>query len=189
MKPMNRSKLIHIHKFIFVLLIVIVAIFLYGYFIPSAQVFGKVYYRGSASNLKVALTFDDGPNEPYTSQILNVLAQYNIKATFFLIGENVEFYPEVARRILAEGHVIGNHSYSHSANHALTGFGSRDAALAEKVIHEVTGVYPRLYRPPHGKTTPWELNYMKRSDMVTVTWNVETSELKSRSPEYIAITF
>src|SRR5436305_1564055 len=65
------------------------------------------------SERKVALTFDDGPNEPYTSEVLNVLRERHVRATFFLTGMNVQTYPETAREIVRQGHEIGNHSYSH----------------------------------------------------------------------------
>src|SRR5579872_5285240 len=74
---------------------------------------GLIYWRGDPSEMKVALTFDDGPNEPYTSEILQVLRENNVRATFFVNGKNVETFPETAREIVREGHAIGNHSYSH----------------------------------------------------------------------------
>jgi peptidoglycan/xylan/chitin deacetylase (PgdA/CDA1 family) len=158
----------------------------YGYFIPTSPVFGKVYYEGNSSQRVVALTFDDGPNEPYTSEILDILARYDVKATFFVIGRNVELYPETAKHIIAEGHVLGNHSYNHNANHALTQYGARDLKLAEVAIYGVVGVKPHLYRPPHGKKTPWELQQVKRDGLIEVTWSVSTNELKAKSPEQMA---
>lgn len=148
----------------------------YGYFIPASPVFGKVYAEGSPAENVVALTFDDGPNDPYTSQILDILASYNIKATFFLIGKNVELYPETARRIVAEGSVIGNHSYSHNANHALSDYGAEDLQRAQKVIFNITGVSPHLYRPPHGKKTPWELQDVKEAGLIEVVWSVSAND-------------
>ena len=107
-------------------LLIVIAVLVYGYCIPSSQVFGKVYFKGNTSKKVVALTFDDGPNDPYTSQILNILEQYKIQATFFEVGKNVELYPSTAKRLVANGDVIGNHPYSHSANHALTEYGVND---------------------------------------------------------------
>jgi peptidoglycan/xylan/chitin deacetylase (PgdA/CDA1 family) len=148
----------------------------YGYFIPSSPVFGKVYAEENTKNKIVALTFDDGPNEPYTSQILDILAAKNIKATFFVIGQNVELYPDSAGRIIAEGHVIGNHSYSHDANHALTEYGARDLEKAQVTLDKTLGVLPHLYRPPHGKKSPWELQAVKKMGMIEVTWNVSAND-------------
>jgi peptidoglycan/xylan/chitin deacetylase (PgdA/CDA1 family) len=148
----------------------------YGYFVPTSPVFGKVYYEGTTGEKIAALTFDDGPNEPYTSQILDILASHDIKATFFLIGKNVELYPETARRIITEGHVIGNHSYSHNANHALTEFGARDLEQAQETICNTVGVIPHLYRPPHGKKSPWELQAVKKEGMLEVTWSASAND-------------
>ncbi len=158
----------------------------YGYFVPASPVFGKVYYKVNSSEKVVALTFDDSPNEPYTPQILDILDRYNVKATFFVVGQNLQAYPEIGQRILAEGNVVGNHSYSHSANHALTTFGSRDMGLAQMVIFSVLGVTPHLYRPPHGKKTPWELAAVKKEGLIEVTWSVATGELRARSATSVA---
>jgi peptidoglycan/xylan/chitin deacetylase (PgdA/CDA1 family) len=154
----------------------IISLITYGYFIPTSPVFGKVYYEAKSQDKVVALTFDDGPNEPYTSQILNILSSYDIKATFFLIGKNVELEPETARRILADGHVIGNHSYSHSTNHALTEYSARDLAHAQEVIEGTLGIVPHLYRPPHGRKSPWELQAVKKEGMLVVTWSVSAND-------------
>lgn len=153
------------------MVVLAIAFSAYGYFVPASPVFGKVYSKGSPAEKVVALTFDDGPNEPYTSQILDILKENNIKATFFVIGKNVELYPQITRRILAEGHVLGNHSYSHNANHALSNYGSRDLQRAQEVIFNVTGVKPHLYRPPHGKKTPWELESVENNQLIEVLWS------------------
>jgi peptidoglycan/xylan/chitin deacetylase (PgdA/CDA1 family) len=165
---------------------VLIILLAYGYFIPTSPVFGKVYYKGTEPEKVVALTFDDGPNEPYTSEVLDILDEYNVKATFFVVGENVELYPETAKRIVAEGHVLGNHSYSHNANHALTEYGAKDLVLAEKAISDTVGVRPHLYRPPHGKKSPWELEEVREQGMIEVTWSVSTGELNTKSSVKVA---
>lgn len=165
---------------------VILMVLAYGYIIPTSPVFGKVYYKGDNHQKVVALTFDDGPNEPYTSEILDILDKYNVKATFFCVGKNVELYPETARRIVAEGDVLANHSNTHDANHALTEFGARDLMEAEKAIYDTVGMKPHLYRPPHGKKSPWELDAVKDQGMIEVTWSVSTGELNTHSYEKVA---
>jgi len=144
----------------------------YGYFSPVSPVFGKVYFAGDTSDKVVALTFDDGPNGTYTKQILDILNRYGIDATFFCIGQNVELYPDVAKLIIEEGSVLGNHSYSHDANHALSTFGERDLEKAQDIIYTITGVSPHLYRPPHGKKTPWELDSVEKNNLIEITWSV-----------------
>ena len=156
--------------------ILLLALVAYGYFIPTSPVFGKVYYEVATREKIVALTFDDGPNEPYTSRVLDILASHNIKVTFFIVGKNVELYPEIARRITAAGHVVGNHSYSHNANHALTEYGARDLERAQETIYNTIGVIPHLYRPPYGRLSPWELQAVKKRGMIEVTWSVSVND-------------
>jgi peptidoglycan/xylan/chitin deacetylase (PgdA/CDA1 family) len=161
-------------------------VFVYGYVIPSAPVFGKVYYKGNIHDKIVALTFDDGPNEPYTSEVLDILDKYDVKATFFCVGKNVELYPETAKRIVAEGDVLANHSYTHDANHALTEYGARDLVMAEQAIYDTVGVKPHLYRPPHGKKSPWELDAIRDEGMIEVTWSVSSAELNGATASSLA---
>src|SRR5712692_63620 len=82
--------------------------------VPHWELFGPAVVRGSAAGRRVAITFDDGPVAPFTEQILDILRQRKVPATFFLCGRNVERFPEIARRIQAEGHAIGNHTSSYS---------------------------------------------------------------------------
>jgi peptidoglycan/xylan/chitin deacetylase (PgdA/CDA1 family) len=164
----------------------IMMVLIYGYVIPSAPVFGKVYYKGDNHDKVVALTFDDGPNEPYTSEVLDVLDKYEVKGTFFCVGKNVELYPETAKRMVAEGHVLANHSYTHDANHALTEYGARDLITAENAIFDTVGVKPHLYRPPHGKKSPWELDAIRDEGMIEVTWSVSSAELNGATASSLA---
>ncbi|UNC92468.1 glycerol-3-phosphate acyltransferase [Candidatus Contubernalis alkaliaceticus] len=138
-------------------------LFLITAFIVVSFLFLNMYvYRGfelqtdivRAGNLKkdyIAITFDDGPDPVYTPQILDILKEQDVKATFFMVGKHVEMYPEVARRIVEEGHEIGNHTYSHKNLLFL----SKDKAECEifksnRVIEEVTGIKTELFRPPRG---------------------------------------
>lgn len=174
--------------------VLIAGFLLYGYAVPSSQVFGKVYYQGHQSTTivdgrsekLVALTFDDGPNDKYTPQVLDILDNYDVKATFFVVGKNVEKNPDIAKRILAEGNVLGNHSYSHDANHALTDEGCKDLCEAQEAIYQTVGVKPHLYRPPHGKLSPWEIQYAKQTGLIEVTWSVSSNDLHVKSPEVFA---
>jgi peptidoglycan/xylan/chitin deacetylase (PgdA/CDA1 family) len=158
----------------------------YGYFIPAAPVFGKIFYKGAPDKKVIALTFDDGPNEPYTSELLDVLEKYGVKATFFTTGYNVTLYPETARRIVSAGHDLGNHSFRHDPDHALTMQGCYDLTLAEDKIYEVTGYNPNLYRPPHGRKSPWELQYVREQGLMAVNWSIATPELAGRTPQQMA---
>ncbi len=161
-----------------ILPVFVVSTLFYGYAAPGSQLFGRVYYQSESKEKIVALTFEDGPNEPYTTQILDVLAKYRVKATFFLIGENIELSPLSAKQVIADGHVIGNHSYRHSPGQALSSYGLSDLKLAQETIYKVTGRLPHLYRSPKGKT-PWELDWLEDEGMIEVTWSVASNEFAS----------
>lgn len=154
----------------------LIAVIAYGYFIPSSQVFGRVYYKAATSEKVVALTFDDGPNEPYTSSILDILQSRGVKASFFVVANNVVLYPDVAKRIINDGHMLANHSETHRANHALSDFGNNDIIQAQENIARITGIIPHFYRPPHGKKSPWELEYLKKEGLVEVTWSAAVND-------------
>src|ERR1700693_4684903 len=89
------------------------AIYCYAWSIPTLQYFGPALLRGPTAGNRVALTFDDGPTSPFTVQILDILRDRGVPATFFVCGKNVERNPDILRRIQAEGHAIGNHTYEH----------------------------------------------------------------------------
>jgi len=134
---------------------------------------GVVYWHGNPAERKIALTFDDGPNEPYTSQILNILKSYNIKATFFLIGKNVDSYPEIARRIVREGHCIGNHTYSHPDLALELKFQIDEQIKAcEDAIFNATGIRTNLFRPPYGLDNPWVFREAENLGYVIIKWSV-----------------
>jgi peptidoglycan/xylan/chitin deacetylase (PgdA/CDA1 family) len=115
---------------------------------PFSQILGPFPYRASGADRVVALTFDDGPNEPYTSQIADFLDQHDIKATFFQVGRAVDRYPQVTARLVASGHVIGHHGYAHRFGRYV-----RRVSLAEDMQQGLdsfaaVGLRPTLYRPP-----------------------------------------
>lgn len=131
------------------------------------------------------LTFDDGPSEPYTSQILEILKKENIKATFFVCGKNVERLPEILKKVYEAGHAIGNHSYSHSKK--LTLLGSwREISKTNTVVRRVIGQEPKLYRAPYGYFMPWILPYILYKRMRLVGWNILGKDWKEQSPQDIA---
>lgn len=124
-----------------------------------------------SSTKKIALTFDDGPNPDYTPQILDGLKERNVKATFFLLGEEVETYPEIVKRMYEEGHLIGNHTYDHvNLGHLCEGAACKQVKRTNEIIEEVTGYYPEFVRPPFGE---WKENIDKDMTMIKVLWNVD----------------
>ncbi len=110
---------------------------------------GSFPSRGPTWDKVVALTFDDGPNEPYTSELVNLLGDKRVAATFFQVGKCVERHPDVSARMAAAGHVIGNHSYSHRFLRYLTEPSlSSEMDRTQTVLRRATGRSPALFRPP-----------------------------------------
>ena len=141
------------------------------------QLFGPVMAHGQQHEPLVALTFDDGPSR-YTPQILDTLSRYDVKATFFAIGRNVDRYPALARRILDEGHALGNHTYSHPFLAPMEPPAQirKEIDQASESILRATGVAPTLFRPPHGWRSPWMANELKKDKYTVVTWTVSPDD-------------
>lgn len=139
---------------------------------PRSQLFGKTLVSGPAGERLVALTFDDGPNPPYTNRILDVLRDEHVHATFFVVGRAVSAHPAVAARIVHEGHAIGNHTWDHehllvlprSAVHA-------ELARTDDAIFRATGVHTRLMRPPFGARDFRSLEQVRRDGYTVVMWS------------------
>ena len=135
---------------------------------------------------KVALTFDDGPNEPYTSRILDILSGYLVKSVFFVCGRNVEFHPELSRRIVQEGHLLGNHTHSHSRFLTTTGLALWETLKAAEVIQRITGVIPEYFRPPYGAPNPLFWWVLKRKGYRVVLWDVDGRDWERPSAPELA---
>ncbi|HEU65216.1 MAG TPA: glycosyltransferase, partial [Chloroflexi bacterium] len=148
---------------------------------PRSRFYGKVWSNGNRDCPRIALTFDDGPNEPYTSQVLTILEKYGIKATFFVIGQNARRHPETCRQIVAAGNVIGNHSYHHHKSLCLRRGKAiaSDIKLARQAIYDCTGLEPRLFRPPYGFRTPWLMRTVRHLGYTVVTWDNMTGDWKA----------
>lgn len=126
---------------------------------------------------RIALTFDDGPNPPYTDRILDVLAAYDITATFFCVGLNAAAHPETLARIADAGHTLSNHTWSHPFLPDLSQDELRFQLNAtNEVIRNAAGVAPRLVRPPYGSRTPEVLNWIAEQGMSTVLWDNDTCD-------------
>ncbi|MDP1808721.1 MAG: polysaccharide deacetylase family protein [Actinomycetota bacterium] len=146
---------------------------------------GGIVRRGR-NHPHVALTFDDGPSPEYTPKILDVLKEKEAKAAFFMVGKHVEKYPDVARRVFAEGHDIGNHTYSHRD---LVPAG-RKTILAElnkteQIILRVVGVRTRLFRPPRGIISNAGRKLLVELGYTIAMWTVSAVDWRGRSPKAI----
>jgi polysaccharide deacetylase family sporulation protein PdaB len=136
----------------------------------------KIFYSGNKQKKQVALTFDDGPSKYYTDKVLDILKEYNVKATFFLIGSNVQKYPEVVKRIAEEGHQIGNHSWAHRNFKKLTNDEMRqELDMTEQVIDSAGGKMTNLFRPPYG-SNPDDLKVINAYGYNVVNWSVDTKD-------------
>ena len=127
----------------------------------------------------VALTFDDGPNEPYTGRILDVLGERGVKATFFVVGVNATRHPRTLLRIVAEGHAVGNHTWSHARLGTLTpAWAEAEIEQGAAVIETLSGARPRLFRPPAGDVgDPAALRRTcRRLECLNVMWSVDAQD-------------
>ncbi len=141
-----------------------------------------------SSKKSILLTFDDGPNPKVTPLILDILSRYNARATFFVLGRNVELWPELAKRIVAEGHAIGNHSFSHSFWKTLTGNLQDEARLTDDAIYKATGVKTKLYRPPWGHVATKALKNFLQKNYSIFLWDISAYDWFRPSPTFIEKT-
>lgn len=134
---------------------------------------------GASERKKVALTFDDGPNPQYTPEMLEALKEREVKATFFLLGQEVEKYPEVVKQIQKDGHLIVNHSYKHEQLSKLPmEQACSQVSRTNELIYGITGVYPSYLRPPFGD---WHEQLDSEVNMVEVLWDVDTLDWSSQN--------
>jgi peptidoglycan/xylan/chitin deacetylase (PgdA/CDA1 family) len=142
----------------------------YGAVYPRAQLFGPTIWR-TLSASKLALTFDDGPNPSITPQLLDLFAEHNVQATFFLVGKFVRQCPELTKEIGARGHAIGNHTDTHP-NLFFCGPQETNDELVrcQEAIHRATWAAPRWFRPPFGFRSPWLGEVAERQGMRAVMW-------------------
>lgn len=135
----------------------------------------------TASNKTAYLTFDDGPIPEVTPAILEVLARYGVKATFFVVGDNVHKYPHIYARVLAEGHKVGNHTYHHVKGSA---YSLEDYMREVDACTEVMGQDTRLFRPPYGKIKPRQKRAVLDKGYEIILWDVLTHDYNPHySPE------
>jgi peptidoglycan/xylan/chitin deacetylase (PgdA/CDA1 family) len=133
---------------------------------------------GCSDRRQVALTFDDGPNPPYTQQILDILRANDAKATFFVEGEAAAAHPDLVRQEGELGMAVGSHSYAHLEDLLLTGSDDFQADLkrAEAVLEGIVGYRPRLYRAPYGHTSEAMLRGLYRAGYVSIGWDIDSED-------------
>ncbi|MDN5294264.1 MAG: peptidoglycan-N-acetylglucosamine deacetylase [Eubacteriales bacterium] len=161
--------------------------FLLGIFFWAGKYFyvyhTGVVYRGETSERAIALTIDDGPDPRYTPVVLDILKENGVRATFFVVGKQVEDYPELARRIVAEGHELGNHTYTHPHVENLGASALREEVhRANLTIERVAGVKPVWFRPPRKKLTLAEKEAVAQEGLQVALWTVALEHKAYKSP-------
>jgi len=140
---------------------------------PTGQWYGRTFAAGERESKQLALTYDDGPNDPHTLKLLDVLEKHGVHATFFMIGKFVRERPDIARAVAAAGHQIGNHTFTHP----LLIFKSEASTHRELVdcrcaLTDAVGEHSSLFRPPFGGRRPATLRVARELGLDTVMWNV-----------------
>ena len=159
----------------------------YNTMAPRSQLYGRTFLGERRPSRRLALTFDDGPNDPHTLHLLDVLASHNVHATFFMIGSIVEQRPEIARAVAAAGHAVGNHTHTHP--NLIFRHGSvvrRELQDCERALDDAEVVRAGLFRPPHGGRTPTVLRTARDMGLEPIMWSVTGWDWNPHSPEKIA---
>jgi len=135
------------------------------------------YSMGHTQEKVVTLTFDDGPDPSYTGPILDILKEKKVSATFFVLGEGVDANPDLLRRMLKEGHEIGNHGYTHDYSQRYSQYKTLDEIRhTDKAVYAATGVHTYYYRPPGGFTSKRVTEIINRNGYEVILWSADSSD-------------
>ena len=149
---------------------------------PTSQLYGRTFIGLPRGSRQMALTYDDGPNDPHTWRMMEVLERHGVKATFFLIGQFVRQKPEIARALADAGHVIGSHTWDHpNLIYASKAEVRRQLEQTQRAIFDATGVQPKLFRPPFGGRRPASLRAIRVFGLLPIMWNVTCYDWKAKS--------
>jgi peptidoglycan-N-acetylglucosamine deacetylase len=153
----------------------------------QSQMFVKSYNSNPKVPNKVALTFDDGPHEVNTPKIIKILKEYEAKASFFLIGENIAKFGQLAKNIYAEGHLIGNHTYYHSNTFPfkLPGQIKLELLKTQQEIEKITGRQNKFFRPPFGVTNHFIAKAISNLGLKVIGWNIRSYDTTNKQKEQI----
>ena len=149
------------------------------------------YHRGILTNgpgtkREIALTFDDAPDVNFTPKILDILKKNGVKATFFVVGWRVEAYPDIVKRIVADGHILGNHTYNHANLPKLKDDAFHEQIIkTDRIIENFTGYIPNIVRPPYGNVTDRQVHWLVTQNKTIVNWNVDSLDWKGLKAEQV----
>jgi peptidoglycan-N-acetylglucosamine deacetylase len=140
---------------------------------PTGHWYGRTFVAGARGSKQIALTYDDGPNDPHTLKLLDVLAKYEVRATFFMMGRYLRQRPDIARAVRQAGHAIGNHTFTHP-NLALKSAAETRRELVDcgQALQDAIGEHSNLFRPPFGGRRPVTLRIVRELGLQPVMWNV-----------------
>jgi len=167
--------------------LIIIYIVLFGAIVSLGSYFigFNFFIHSEKKGNGVVFTFDDGPNPEFTPQILDVLSKFNVKATFFVIGKEAEKYSDLLKRIESEGHIVGNHSYSHS--NFMPFFSAKklqkDFEKSRNIIDGIIGKKPNYIRPPFGATSPRYTKMLRRVNFVSIGWSFRSYDTTEKDAD------
>jgi peptidoglycan/xylan/chitin deacetylase (PgdA/CDA1 family) len=140
---------------------------------PKGQWYGRTFAGGPRGSKQIALTYDDGPNDPHTLKLLEVLAKHSVRATFFMIGRYVQQRPDIAQAVAQAGHVIGNHTQAHPLLIFKSEAQTREELVdCHQALQNAIGEHSKLFRPPFGGRRPATLKIARELGLETIMWNV-----------------
>jgi peptidoglycan/xylan/chitin deacetylase (PgdA/CDA1 family) len=140
---------------------------------PTGQWYGRTFTGLSRGTKQLALTYDDGPNDPHTFRLLEVLARHNVHATFFVIGRYVQQRLDIVRELVKAGHIVGNHTFTHPLlTLKSTDEVRRELSDCRKAIEDAIGEHSNLFRPPFGGRRPAVLRVARELGLKPIMWNV-----------------
>lgn len=153
---------------------------------PTGQWYGTTFAGLRRGSRQLALTYDDGPNDPYTLRLLEVLAKHGVRATFFLIGRYVQQRADIVRELVQAGHVAGNHTFTHPNLIFASALQTRMQMVeCERALGDAVGEPSRLFRPPFGARRPRSLQVARDLGLETVMWNVTGWDWNGEPAQYV----
>jgi peptidoglycan/xylan/chitin deacetylase (PgdA/CDA1 family) len=153
---------------------------------PTGQWYGRTFTGLKTGTRQLALTYDDGPNDPHTPRLLEVLARHNVRATFFLIGRYVKQRTDIARELAQAGHVVGNHTFSHPNLIFCSTLQTRmQLQDCEKALTDAVGEHSTLFRPPFGGRRPGTLRIARALGLEPVMWSVPGWDWRGKPADYV----
>ena len=153
---------------------------------PTMHLYGRSFVGLPPGSRQLALTYDDGPNDPHTLKLIDILARHDVRATFFVLGRFVEQKPHIVRALAEAGHAIGNHSWNHPRLiFASTAETRRQIDRTQAAVFEACGVTPTLFRPPYGGRRPGTLTTARQLGLEPVMWNVTCYDWKATTSERV----